>query len=176
MKKSTLTIITLALVLVNVVLSVLLTFSLVSTNKKTDALITKIAALIDLDIANSAGSGNNNIMPGINDLEVVDVAANSTSNKISLSVSDKSGKVHYVVITATVTLNKQSKDYETLRPSVDTNMKLIVSTISNIVSSYSYEDLLPKKGEMSEEILKALQDSFKSDIIYDFSFGDYIVQ
>ena len=50
MKKSMLNVITLALVLINLILTVLLTFSLVSTNNKTNNLITKVAQIIDLDI------------------------------------------------------------------------------------------------------------------------------
>ena len=51
MKKSTLNVITLALVLINLVLTVILTFSLVSTNNKTNKLISKVAEIIDLDVA-----------------------------------------------------------------------------------------------------------------------------
>ena len=47
MKKSMLNVIILALVLVNLVLTVILTFSLVSTNKKTNSLINKVAQIID---------------------------------------------------------------------------------------------------------------------------------
>lgn len=50
MKKSMLNVITLALVLINLVLTVILTFSIVSTTKKTDNLITKVAEIIDLDV------------------------------------------------------------------------------------------------------------------------------
>ena len=51
MKKSMLNVITLALVLVNLVLTVILTFSLVSTNNKTNKLVTKVSEIIDLDVA-----------------------------------------------------------------------------------------------------------------------------
>lgn len=173
MKKSTLNIIILALVLVNVVLTILLTFSLVSTSKKTDALITKIAGLIDLDIEGSSGTGGDT--PGISDIEVVDVS-NGDSVKITVTVNDKSGKMHYIVVSGSITLNKKSKDYTALRPSIDTNMKLITSTVSNTISKYSYENLLPQKETIAGEITKALQDLFKSDIIYNFSFVDYTIQ
>ena len=46
MKKSMLNVIILALVLVNLVLTVILTFSLVSTNKKTNSLINKVAQIL----------------------------------------------------------------------------------------------------------------------------------
>ena len=46
MKKSMLNVITLALVLVNLVLTVILTFSLVSTNNKTNKLVTKVSEIL----------------------------------------------------------------------------------------------------------------------------------
>ena len=51
MKKSMLNVITLALVLVNLVLTVILTFSLVSTNNKTNKLVTKVSEIIDLKMS-----------------------------------------------------------------------------------------------------------------------------
>lgn len=176
MKKSTLTIIILALVLINVVLTILLTFSLVTTSRKTDSLITKVAALIDLDIASEAGSGNNSTVPAITDLEILDVVVNDTTNKITMTVSDSAGNKHHVVVNATITLNKTSKDYQNMRATVDANMKYIVTTISDTICSYSYENVLSQKTTIAKQVLTKLQDAFKSDIIYDFAFGDYIVQ
>ena len=57
MKKSMLNVITLALVLVNLVLTVILTFSLVSTYKNTNSLINKLTQIIDIDVT---GGINNN--------------------------------------------------------------------------------------------------------------------
>ena len=56
MKKSMLNVITLALVLINLVLTVLLTFSLVSTNNRTNNLIKKVGEIIDLDAAGNAAN------------------------------------------------------------------------------------------------------------------------
>lgn len=173
MKKSTLNIIILALVLVNVVLTIVLTFSLASTSKKTNELITKIAELIDLDIAGSSGSGADS--PGIDEIEVIDVL-NGESTKITVSLNDGSGKVHYVVVSATLTLNKKSNDYEKIRPSVDTNMKLVAGTVSSVISRYSYENVLKQKETIETQITKELQDLFKSEVIYNFSFVDYQIQ
>ena len=58
MKKSMLNVITLALVLINLVLTVLLTFSLVSTNNRTNNLIKKVGEIIDLDAAGNAANGS----------------------------------------------------------------------------------------------------------------------
>ena len=68
MKKSMLNVITLALVLINLVLTVVLTFSLVSTNNKTNNLISKVAKIIDLMLeGHLLGSGTGNV--NIDDIE-----------------------------------------------------------------------------------------------------------
>ena len=109
MKKSMLNVITLALVLVNLILTVLLTFSLVSTNKKTNSLITKVAQIIDLDAGggltnNTSGSGST----GIENIKYVDVK-NNDSTDIIVSFVDN-GKTRYAVLTVSLGLNSKAKD------------------------------------------------------------------
>lgn len=174
MKKSTLTLINLALTLVNLVLTAIIVFTLIGPAQKQDELITKIAQLIDLDISGSGTTGGDT--PGINDIEVVDVTNGDSNSKITITVNDKAGKMHYVVVSGAITLNKKSKDYEAIRPSIDTNMKLIVSTVSSTVSKCSYENLLSQKEDLAKQVTTALQDLFKSDIIYNFAFVDYTIQ
>ena len=73
MKKSMLNVITLALVLINLVLTVLLTFSLVSTNNRTNNLIKKVGEIIDLDAAGNAANGSQTgSAVNIDDIEYVD--------------------------------------------------------------------------------------------------------
>ena len=85
MKKSTLNVITLALVLINLALTVILTFSLVSTNNKTNKLIGKVAEIIDLDVAGIDNSDKSSSSGGeIEDTSYVDVT-NNGSNDIMIS-------------------------------------------------------------------------------------------
>lgn len=173
MKKSTLSLINLALTLVNLVLTAIIVFTLIGPAQKQDEFLTKVAQLIDLDISGSGSTGGDT--PGIEDIEVVDVM-NGDSVKITVTVNDKSGKMHYIVVSGAITLNKKSKDYEAKRPSIDTNMKLITSAVSSTISKCSYENLLSQKEELAKQVTTALQDLFKSDIIYNFSFVDYTIQ
>ena len=170
MKKSTLNLMTLALVLVNVVLSVLLTFSILSTSQKTDALITKISNLIDLDI-----NGVSVDTPDLTDLETLDVTANDNP-KITVTLEGSDKKIHHVVVTASVILNKKSSDYETKKPTIEGNMKLITSIISEVLSDYKSESIVSNKSKASDQILARLQDVFKTEMVYGFTFGDFIVQ
>ena len=82
MKKSMLNVIILALVLVNLVLTVILTFSLVSTNKKTNSLINKVAQIIDLDVAGGVSNNNSSTGSGIENVSYIDIKNNDSTDII----------------------------------------------------------------------------------------------
>ena len=103
MKKSMLNVITLALVLVNLVLTVILTFSLASTNNKTNKLVTKVSEIIDLDVAGVDNSSKSTSAgTSIEDVAYVDVS-NNGSNDIMISYTD-GGKTHYAIVNVTLGL------------------------------------------------------------------------
>ena len=166
MKKSMLNVITLALVLINLVLTVILTFSIVSTTKKTDNLIVKVAEIIDLDVGGGLSSEDTNSKLGVNDLETVDVKNSDDTTKITLSLLDSNNKIHYAQVNVTLTLNKKSKDYEAKRASIDSGMQLIVNNVNFVVSSYTYDTALQNKNNMEAQLLSELQNLFQTDMIH----------
>jgi len=179
MKKSFLNVITLALVLINLVLTVLLTFSLVSTSKKTDDFISKVAGIIDLDVGATSTSSTQSASTtvGISDLEIIDVKLSDGTTKITISLLDDTGKVHQSIVSVALSLNKTSKDYTKLRANVDNGMNLIISEINKVVSSYSFNVVLANKPNMEQQILTYIQDTmFQSDIVYSVSFTNFVVQ
>lgn len=166
MKKSMLNVITLALVLINLVLTVILTFSIVSTTKKTDNLIVKVAEIIDLDVGGGLSSEDTNSKLGVNDLETVDVKNSDDTTKITLSLLDSNNKIHYAQVNVTLTLNKKSKDYEAKRTSIDSGMQLIVNNVNSVVSAYTYDTALQNKNNMEAQLLSELQNLFQTDMIH----------
>ena len=78
MKKNLVTVITLALVLVNLVLTVVLTISIVPETKKANELITKVCGAIDLDLESGSATSAENIP--IEDLEVYNIEDKMTIN------------------------------------------------------------------------------------------------
>lgn len=163
MKKSLINVITLALVLVNLVLTVLLTFSLVSTNKKTNSLITKVAEIIDLD----AGGGSENNPSGgstsIEDIKYIDIKNNENTDIIVSFVDG--GKTRYAVLTVSLGLNSKAKDYNNVSTAVDNGMKVIVNKITNEANKYTYSTISASKTTMEENLLKELQELFKTETI-----------
>ena len=160
MKKSMLNVIILALVLVNLVLTVILTFSLVSTNKKTNSLINKVAQIIDLDVAGGVSNNNSSTGSGIENVSYIDIK-NNDSTDIIVSYVDN-GKTRYAVLSVSVGLNSKAKDYSTVSTSVDNGMKVLVNKITN---EYTYSTISANKSTMETDLLKEFQELFKTETI-----------
>lgn len=174
MKKSMLNVITLALVLINLILTVLLTFSLVTTNNKTNSLISKVATIIDLDVGGMSTSQTSSSSTNIDDIEYVDVTNNDSTN-ITVSYT-ASGKTHYVVLNVSLGLNKKAKDYETKKTSITNGMKIIVSQINTEALKYSYNEVTTNKSIIENNLLSYLQDQFQTDMIYSVTLTNILVQ
>lgn len=176
MKKSMFSVITLALVLINLVLTVVLTFSLVTTNNKTNKLISKVAEIIDLDVggagANGASSGYGTV--SIDDIEYLDVTSGD-STSITVSYTDN-GKAHYAVLKVTLGLNKKSKDYEVKKTSINNGMKLIVSQITNEALKYNYDNISSNKTTIEANLLNSLKDQFQTEMIYSVTISEILTQ
>ena len=164
MKKSMLNVITLALVLINLILTVLLTFSLVSTNNKTNNLITKVAQV--KDDTTSAGAN-------IADIAYVDVK-NNDSTDITVSYTD-GGKTHYAVLNVTVGFNTKAKDYEEKKSSLENSMKVVVSQVNTEALKYSYSELNANKATVESNLLSYLRDLFQTDSITSVTLTKMVV-
>ena len=160
MKKSMLNVIILALVLVNLVLTVILTFSLVSTNKKTNSLINKVAQIIDLDVAGGVSNNNSSTGSGIENVSYIDIKNNDSTDIIV-----DNGKTRYAVLSVSVGLNSKAKDYSTVSTSVDNGMKVLVNKITNEANKYTYSTISANKSTMETDLLKEFQELFKTETI-----------
>ena len=175
MKKSMINFITLAVFLINFVLTILLTFSLVSTNNRTNNLIKKVGEIIDLDAAGNAANGSQTgSAVNIDDIEYVEVKSGDSTN-ITVSYTD-SGKTHYVVFKVTLGLNKKAKDYSTKSTSINNGMKLIVSQITNEALKYSYNTVTTNKTTIEKNLLSTLQDQFETEAICSVTLSEILVQ
>ncbi|MGN0328253.1 MAG: hypothetical protein ACI4D4_04645 [Lachnospira sp.] len=164
MKKSMLNVITLALVLINLVLTVILTFSLVSTNNKTNSLISRIAEIIDLDVAGGSTTANGSSnATNIDDITYIDVT-NGDNDDITVSYTEN-GKTHYAVFNVSIGVNTKAKDYSSKSTTINNGMKVIVNAIQKEAMTYSYSTVAANKTTMETNLLKTLQDTFQTDCI-----------
>ena len=171
MKKNLMTVIILALVLVNLVLTAILAFTIIPQTRKSNQLIDKIASAIDLELED--GSGKDTAAVPVEDIEVYDIEASCTVN---LSPSGD-GKDHVAVFSIGLSLNTKSDGYKSIGiEGLKAKETLIKNDINTIVSEYTMEQFREDEQSVKDAILEDLQEMFGSDFIVGVSFSSVNTQ
>lgn len=168
MRKNILTIIIMAIVLINTVLTGVLIFVIVPTSNRTTKLVDKIASIVDLELEDPDVADAN--------LTVLDKEGFDVSGELKIYLKKGSdGNSHYALIsTVTIYMNKKSDDYEELSEAVQNNTNKIKEIITDEVSKYSIDNITDSKDAIKEAVLIRLKEYFKSDFIIDVSFGNMV--
>jgi len=174
MKKNLMTVLILALVLVNLVFTAILTFTIVPSVKNANDLIYDVATAIDLDL--NAGQ-----MTGINYVPVEDIVMYNVAGGEQLTIGLKDsgdGKDHFCVVSVYISMNSKNEDYEDLGINIAERESMIKDQIISIISSYTKEEVNDNeiKAEIREEILTSLRSFFNSDFIIDVGFDSLLCQ
>ena len=169
MKKNLMTVIILALVLVNLVLTAILAFTIIPQTR--NQLIDKIASAIDLELED--GSSKDTAAVPVEDIEVYDIEASFTVN---LSPSGD-GKDHVAVFSIGLSLNTKSDGYKSIgTEGLKAKETLIKNDINTIVSGYTMEQFREDEQSVKDAILEDLQEMFGSDFIVGVSFSSVNTQ
>ena len=101
MKKNLISVIILALVIANFVLTALLVFTILPETKKANQLIESVCSAIDLDLNSGAASGLSNVPID----QVDDFPLNGGETMTISFKTDDSGTAHYLVAAISLSLN-----------------------------------------------------------------------
>lgn len=160
MKKNLLSIIILALLVVNIVLSTITMISVTSTNKATAALVGDVATAINLELGNT--EDEETVSVSMADTETYDFAESLT---IPLK-KDADGKDHYALVTVSLAMNTKDEDYATYGETIESKVSLIKGEINDIYSQYTKDEAVANKAAIEEEVLSRVQEMFDSKFIY----------
>lgn len=171
MKRNLLSIIVIALCVVNVVFSAVIVFALVPTAKKTNDLITQVSSIIDLELESPEADNPAN-------LSVTDIENFTFEKQITVNLKSEAGdtKDHYALMNVTLSMNKKSVDFEEMRPVIETSESVILETVTNVFSNHTANEAKYDRETIKQEVLTQLRDYFKSDFIIGVSFGNVVVQ
>lgn len=166
MKKNMLTIVVLAVSLLNLVLSAVIVFTVVPTSQKTSRLIDQVASAVDLELANE-GSGEANV--SVEDTEVYTITKELTLNL----KRDTDNVDHYGMLdSVTVSLNSKAKDFKSVNSNMEKSESYIMDTVSEVISGYTYDSITQNRDQVKAQCLEKIQKHFDTDCIYDISFGN----
>ena len=178
MKKNLLSIIILALLIVNLGMTGFMLLSVMTTNSQTAHLISDIAAALELEANGGSTGGFSGSASG--NVAVTDVATFGFTGDDKLTINLKAGadgKSHYMVVEVVFSMNKASADYATLgtEDSLASMKELIKSKVTSTLAEYSMEELQGGSvEEAKEKILDGVQEMYNSNFIYDVSFSSVL--
>ena len=136
MKKNLITVIILALCVVNLILNILLVFVCMPSAKKTNNLISEIASVLNLELEGSKDA------PAV---ALEDMATYNVEAQVVNLKDDGSGTSHYVQVGLTLEMDKSSKDYESLNTVLQEAGGAVFDEARNVIQNYTYEEVTDQK-------------------------------
>lgn len=169
MKKNLMTVIILALVFANFVLTAILMFTVLPSTQKANEMITKVCEAIDLELNSGAATGLSNLP--IDQIATYNVGAGETMT-VNLADAD-----HFAVVAVALSVNKESERYKDATTEILTEQESIIKdTINQCIRQYTKQEFLDNTEAVQDEILQKLQKIYGKEYIVDVSFAKQTVQ
>lgn len=161
MKKNLLTVLILALLIVNIVLTTVLMFNIMGTNKQTAKLVSNIATILNLEMSEP---GDAQVEEPIS---LKDTATFAITGSMTIPLADSTGdKTRYVMFDVALSMNKKHADYKNYGETILDWETQIKDVITSVVSGHTENECRNNLEGLKEEILEAIQELFGSDFIY----------
>lgn len=169
MKKNLMSVLILALLVVNLVLTAITMLSLAPAAKQTNQLISDVSTALDLELTSGRNANASNVP--------IDQLKNYAPDKsLTINLMDSGdGKDHYAVISYGISMDMSHEDYKKigeegiLTGAYDTNIEQI---INHAVTKYTFEEFKNHPEDAEKEILAELQGFFDTNMIVDMGFSN----
>lgn len=160
MKRNLLTIIILALLIVNIVFSIIMLISVVGTNKKTAEMVNNIAMVLNLELDQGTGE------EVATEISLADTAIYNIADSMSIALRSDDGKDHYIMFDVAFSMNINAEGYETYGATMSEKEQLIKDAINTTVSAHTITECRENFESIKEEILVSVVNLFDQDFIY----------
>ncbi len=167
MKKNILTVIIMAMALINIILSAIIIFVVVPTSNKTNRLVSKVAQIIDLELENPDAKED--------ELAVSDIETYEIPDKLTIRLKKSDEAKHYAIVYVSLSVNKKHEQYTELQPFIQQNENEIKEIVTDEFSHYTIDEVDNNKNQIKERVLSRIQELFKSDFIINVSFGNLLL-
>ena len=166
MKKNILTIIILAMCLINIVLSGVLIFVIVPTANKSAKLVNKVVQIIDLELESPENA--------IENIAISDIETYLLEERLTCKLAKSDDEDHYAALYLSLSLNKTHKEYEELQPHIKQYENNIKEIVSDEFAKITIDESVIMKDMVKEQVLIRIQELFQSDFIINVSFGNIL--
>ncbi|MCI9420548.1 MAG: hypothetical protein HFG32_11140 [Eubacterium sp.] len=168
MKKNILTIVIMASTVLNLVLTIIMVFSIVPAMNKTNKLVDKVASVIDLELEKEEDKNYD-----VKDLEPFDIPF---ENKQTINLKQGGdGESHYVILEGiSVSFNKEADDYSDVSESVKAASVYVVDCVKEAISEQTIQTL--NENTVKELALAKIQEFYDSKCVVRISLLGYMFQ
>ena len=169
MKKNLISVLILALVFANFVLTAILMFTVLPETQKANTLIEKVCSAIDLDL-NSGGTNVTSSIP----IDQQDTYKVNEGEKITTNLAKgNDGKSHYAIVKVSLVLNKKSDNYGTYNQEFLANQdETIKNDVIQVIGQYTLDEFEANKEQVKSEILSDMQKLFGADLVIGVNFSE----
>ena len=159
----------LALVFANFVLTAILMFTVLPETQKANTLIEKVCSAIDLDL-NSGGTNETSNIP----IDQQDTYKVNEGEKITTNLAKgNDGKSHYAIVKVSLVLNKKSDNYATYNQEFLANQdETIKNDVIQVIGQYTLDEFETNKEQVKSEILSDMQKLFGADLVIGVNFSE----
>ncbi len=174
MKKNLISVIILALCLVNLILTAIMLFTMLPAQRKTDNLITEIGAILNLELSKSEEEEGSTGPESISDVATYNLTESAT---IALK-SDGSGGSAYAMVGLSISMDSSQKDYADVSAKLPETESWVYDITRNVIQEYTITEVNDSEiqGMIKAEITKKLREQYQTDCIYDVTFSSFMTQ
>lgn len=171
MKKNLLSVLILALLVVNIVLTTIMMLSITKTNSKTAELVTNIATVMNLELYGPGGTAEEQV--ALEDTEIYDMPEQMFVLAPTVNADGTTSKPSYIIFTLSLLENTKNKDYKKLggEEKIAAKESMIIGVVTEVVGSHTLEECQNNFDSIRQEILAEIQQLFGSDFIYKISIS-----
>ena len=167
MKKNLLSVIILALLVVNLVMTSIMMFSVVGATNSTTKLVNNIASALELEIGTPEGEVVAEEAISMENIKVYDI-----KELVIPLTKGVDGEDHYAKLSVALSMNIEDEGYATYGETLVEKESLIKSEIVEAISSYTLEQIQADPDMVKDDILNRIQTLFDSKFIFKVAFSD----
>ena len=170
MKKNLISVIILALVLADLILTAVVAFVLIPQNKKSNELIEKVCNAIDLDLEGGGYAAQELDVPLD---KIVNYSLNGGETMTINLTPAADGVEHFALVQVTLGLNSEHEDYKKLGSEEQLADKegQLRDIVFSVVGQHTSEEIRNNRDEIRTEILKKIADEvYGSRLVVTVSF------
>lgn len=171
MKKNILTIIVIAICVVNMVLTSVMLFVMLPAFSSMNKIVTQVASILNLELE----SGENAY--SLADLEVKSVMFDASGNSQTINLMPSGdGESHFGLITGVkFNLNTTAEDYKDVADIIDNKSSILMGVVKEVIASFTKETI--SENAVKEQAMQKISDKLGgSSCIVDISLDGFMYQ